>query len=459
MKIIIAGAGEVGFHIAQRLASERKEVVVIDRNAEALRRFSDLLDVKTIHGSGSSPKVLEEAGLKGAEAFLAVTDRDETNLVACMFVNALFPGILKLARIRNDDYIGCRKELTRSILNINKIINPEEEVVTSIVRAMSVPGAEDVSEFAEGRVKLIAMRIREHAPIAGTRLLDLLQSPERPPFVVAAIFRREHLIVPTGKSRIDPGDLVYFVCNKNNLERVLGFFGGHLEPVRNVLLVGGGNLGLRLARHIEGKSLHIRLVEQDEKRCRFLVEQLHHTIVLHGDGTDKDLLEQEDIAGMDLVVTLTGQEEVNVLCSLLARQLGARHTITRLNKFAYFPIAVAIDLGHIVSPRLSVINSIVQYVRRGRILSTFSLKGEEGEILEAVALEHSGIVGKPLKNLKFPKGALVLAVLRGDESIIPGGNTVIEPRDRVIILSTRKNLPRVERELMVGLESFKPESF
>ncbi len=454
MKVIIAGAGEVGFHIAQRLASERKEVVVIDRNAETLRRFSDLLDVKTIHGSGSSPGVLDEAGIKGAEAFLAVTNRDETNLVACMFVNALSPKTLKLARIRNDDYTGYRKELTQSILNIDKIINPEEEMVTSIVRAMSVPGAEDVSEFAEGRIRLIAMRIREDAPITGMRLLDLLHNPGPSPFVVAAIFRRERLIVPTGKSYIEPGDLVYFVCKKEDMESVLGFFGGHIEPVRDILLVGGGNLGVRLARHLEAKSIHLRLVEKDEKQCRFLVEQLHRTIVLHGDGTDKDLLEQEDIASMDLVVTLTGHEEVNVLCSLLARRLGARHTITRLNKFAYFPIAVAINLGHIVSPRLSAINSIVQYVRRGRILSSFSLKGEEGEILEALALEHSGIVGKPLKNLKFPKGTLVLAVLRGDESIIPGGNTVIEPQDRVIILSTRKNLPRVEKELMVKLESF-----
>lgn len=454
MKIIIVGAGEVGFHIAQRLASESKEVVVIDQSAEALKRFVDLLDVKTIHGSGSNPRILEEAGVGEADTFLAVTDRDETNLVACMFVNALSPGILKLARIRDDDYIGYRKDLTQRILNIDKIINPELEVVNTIIRAMSVPGTEDVSEFADGRIKLIAMRIGKHAPIAGIRLLDLIHDPHRPVFVVAAILRGDRLIIPSGKSRIEPDDLVYFVCKSDQLEEVLYFFGGHLEPVRNILLVGGGKLALKLAQRLEGGSLHIRLIEQNQARCNFLVEQLHHTIVLHGDGTDKELLEQEDISGMDLVVTLTGDEEINVLCSLLARQLGARRTITRLNKFAYFSIAGAIGLGHIISPRLSAINSILQYVRRGKVISSFSLKGEEGEILEAIALESSGIVGKPLKDLKFPKGALVLAILRGEESIIPKGTTAIQPQDRVIILSTRANLPRVEKELTVKLEYF-----
>ena len=453
MKIIIVGAGEVGFHIAQKLALESKEVVIIDNRAEALKRFSELLDVQTIQGSGSSPYVLEQAGVQHADTFLAVTDKDETNLVACLFADALSPGIIKLARIRDEHYTTYHAELTRKILNLSMIINPETEVVKSITRSMNVPGAEDFSEFAGGRIKLIGIRVNENAAVTGTRLMELRANVGTLRFIVAAVFRNDRLIIPSGKDRIKTGDLVYFVCETEDTEKVLELFGSRMEPLRDILIVGGGNIGLRLARHLEEKPFHVRLIEKNLERCEFLVEQLQRTIVLHGDGTDQTLLEEENIQGMDVVISLTGDEETNVLTSLLAKRLGAKRCITRLSKFAYIPIAGAIGLGHIVSPRLSAINTILQHVRRGKVISAVSLK-EEAEVLEAIALESSGIVGKPLKNLHFPKGAIVLAILRGDQSMIPTGDTVVLPQDNVIILSTRKNIPRVERELMVKLEYF-----
>ncbi|NLJ27891.1 MAG: Trk system potassium transporter TrkA [Deltaproteobacteria bacterium] len=453
MKIIIVGAGEVGFHIAQKLALESKEVVIIDNRAEALKRFSELLDVQTIQGSGSSPYVLEQAGVQHADTFLAVTDKDETNLVACLFADALSPGIVKLARIRDEHYTTYHAELTRKILNLSMIINPETEVVKSITRSMNVPGAEDFSEFAGGRIKLIGIRVNENAAVTGTRLMELRANVGALRFIVAAVFRNDRLIIPSGKDRIKAGDLVYFVCEAEDTEKVLELFGSRMESLRDILIVGGGNIGLRLARHLEEKPFHVRLIEKNLERCEFLVEQLQRTIVLHGDGTDQTLLEEENIQGMDVVISLTGDEETNVLTSLLAKRLGAKRCITRLSKFAYIPIAGAIGLGHIVSPRLSAINTILQHVRRGKVISAVSLK-EEAEVLEAIALESSGIVGKPLKNLHFPKGAIVLAILRGDQSMIPTGDTVVLPQDNVIILSTRKNIPRVERELMVKLEYF-----
>lgn len=454
MRIIVVGAGEVGFHIAQRLAFENKEVVVIDKRAEALKRFTDLLDVQTVHGSGSSPKVLEESGIRGADTFLAVTDSDETNLVACLFANALEPGIVKLARIRDEDYTRHWPELVRKSLNIHTVINPEVEVVKTIEKSLTVPDAEHVSDFAEGRIKLIGLRIGANSPVIRERLQDLRQKTGEIRFIIAAIFRNEKLIVPIGKDRIKAGDLVYFVCATEELKKVLKIFGSRAEPIRHILIVGGGNIGLRLALELEAKPYHIRLIENDRERCDRLAERLHHTIVLHGDGTDRELLEEENVREIDVAMSLTGNEEANVLSSLLARSLGAKRTMTRINKFHYMSIIGSIGLGQIVSPRLSAINSIVLHVRKGKVLSSVSLKGEEAEVLEAVALETSGIVGRPLKDLRFPRGAIVLAILREEKSIIPNGESVVYPGDRVVILSTRRNIPRVEQELMVKLEYF-----
>jgi len=453
LRIIVVGAGEVGYHIAQRLAFESKEVIVVDKRPEALKRFADL-DVQTVEGSGSSPRVLAEAGVKGADTFLAVTDSDETNLVSCMFADALAPSIVKLARIRDEDYTRYRPDLTEKILNISAIINPEVEVVNTIERSMSVPGAEDVSEFADGKIKLVGIRIGDDSKVVGIPLEDLRKKVHLPRFLLAAIFRNERLIVPYGQDRIRPGDLVYFVCESKDLKHIVGALMGRQERGRNILIVGGGKIGQHLASRLERKSFRVRLVERDAERCEVLARELDHAIVLHGDGTDQELLEQESIGSMDVVLSLTGDEETNVLISLMAKRLGAKRTITRISKFAYVPIAGAIGLGHIVSSRLSAINTILQYIRRGKVISAVSLKGEGVEVLEAIALESSGIVGKPLKDLHFPREAIVLAILKGDRSIIPTGDSVVDPEDRIIILSTRQNISRVEKELMVKLEYF-----
>lgn len=453
MKIIIVGAGEVGFHTAQRLTIENQEVVVIDKQPEALKRFVNLLDVQTICGSGSSPRILEEAGAARAEMFLAVTDSDETNLVACLFAESIGPGIKKLARIRDDEYFHYKPELTPRLLNIDTIINPENELIKSVIHSLAVPGAEHISDFADGNIKLIGFRIEKGSPVIGIRLLELRKKIGGVRFIVAAIFRNDRLIIPFGNDKVKAFDLVYFVCETKELKPVLKIFGSRTEQVHHILIVGGGNIGLKIAKEIEKRHYHLRIIESNLERCQYLAENLHSTIVLHGDGTDKTLLEEENIRDMDMVISVTGNEETNFLISLLVKNMGAKRTMTRINKFAYMPIISDIGLGNILSPRLSAINSIVQHVRRGKILSSVSLKGEDAEVLEAVAQEDSGIVGTPLKALHFPKGAIVLAVTRGKVSIIPDGSTVIEPNDRIVILSTRQNIPRVERELTVKLEN------
>jgi len=454
LKIVIVGAGEVGFHIASRLALENKEVVVIDNNAEALRRVFESLDVQAVQGCGSSPAILEQAGIKGADIMLAVTDSDETNLAASLFTNILSPATVKLARIRGEDYLMYQDALAQDPYRIDVMINPEAEAVKTIERLLRVPGAVDVGEFADGRIKLIGVRLDGNSPVAGTKLIDLRHKAGQTKILVAAIIRNEELIIPSGEDQILEGDLIYFVSEEKGLKAALKIFGMRAEPFNHVLLVGGGNLGLKAAKALEKYSIHTKLIEKDTDRCRELAEDLDKVVVLQGDGSDQELLREENIQDMDVVITLTGDEETNILTSLLAKRMGAHKTVTRISKFSYFPLVSAIGLEHIVSPRLAAINTILQYVRRGKVLSAMALKGEEAEVLEAIALETSDIVGKPLKQISFPQGALVVAIIREDEVIIPTGDSVILPEDRIIILSTRQGIPQVEKALMVKLEYF-----
>ena len=454
MKIIIIGAGEVGFHIASRLSLENKDVIVIEKNADALRRISENLDVQNIEGCGSSPAILEQAGIKEADILLAVTDSDETNLVASLFANILSPATIKLARIRGEEYLMYQDALSHDPYGIDVMINPEVEAVKTVERLLQVPGAVDVGEFADGRIKLIGVRLDVDCPVTGTKLIDLKKKTGNKKILVAAIIRDEKVIIPSGEDQLLERDLIYFVSEENELKEALKIFGKRAEPFNHVLLVGGGNLGLKLAQALGRLSTHTKLIEKDPDRCRELVEHLDKVIVLEGDGSDQRLLQEENIQNMDVVATLTGDEETNILTSLLAKRMGAHKTVTRISKFSYFPLVSAIGLEHIVSPRLAAINTILQHVRRGKVLSAMALKGEEAEVLEAVALETSDIVGKPLRHIPFPKGALVVAIIRGDEVIIPTGDSVIVPQDRTIILSTRQGIPQVEKALMVKLEYF-----
>jgi trk system potassium uptake protein TrkA len=454
LKIVIVGAGEVGFHIASRLSLENKDVVLIEKNPAALRRVSENLDVQTVEGCGSSPAILERAGIKEADILLAVTNSDETNLVASLFANILSPTTIKIARIRDEDYLMYQEALSKGCYSIDMIINPEAEAVKTIKRLLQVPGAVDVGEFADGRIKIIGVRLDAGCSVNGTKLVDLRKKTGNKKILVTGILRDEKLIIPSGDDQLLEGDIIYFVSEEKDLKGALKIFGKRAEPFNRVLVVGGGNLGLKLATALEELSIHTKLIERDPDRCRELAELLDKVIILQGDGSDQRLLQEENIQNMDVVITLTGDEETNILTSLLAKQMGAQKTVTRISRFSYFPLVSAIGLEHIVSPRRAAINTMLQYVRRGQVLSAMALKGEEAEVLEAVALETSDVVGKPIQDIPFPKGALVVAIIRGDEVIIPTGDSVIQPHDRIIIFSTRQGIPRVEKALMVKLEYF-----
>jgi trk system potassium uptake protein TrkA len=442
----------VGFHIAQRLVLENKEVVVIDKDEEALNRVMEHLDVQTVLGLGSNPRVLEEAGIKEAEILLAVTDSDEANLIVCIFANLLAPHIQKIVRIRNEDYNDYRDALAKDILNISMVTNPDVEVINSMLRLMTSPHVEEISDFAGGRIRLVKKQLPEDSPLNGLQLMQLPEKMQDIRIIIAALIRQERLIIPTGTDSLKAGDIIYFVCEKGDLDKIIKLFGIQPHPIKNVLIVGGGKIGLKLAQELDKLPYNTKVVEKDPHRSEFLSAKLHRAIVLQGDGTDPELLEQENISKMDLVIAVTGDEELNILSCLLAKRLGGHKTVARINKFAYMPLVEAIGVDHIVSTRMSAVNSILHFIRRGKIISTVSIAGEEAEAIEAIAEAHSAIVGKPLKKLKFPPGAIILCILRGQEVIIPSGESIIYPQDRIIIMATRQNIPLVEQSLMVKFD-------
>ncbi len=454
MKIIIVGAGEVGFHIASHLTLENKDVVVIDKDMDAIRRVSDNIDVQIVQGSGSSPESLLEAGIREAEIMLAVTNSDETNLVACLASDILSPSTKKLARIRDaafDDYYTMFREKAP---HIDTVINPEIEVVKTIGLLMSVPGAVDVAEFADGRVKLIGVRLDKNVSIIGIPLMDLSEKIKKRMPLITAVIRDDKLIIPRGTDKLYAGDLVYFISEDSSMMDTLSVFNIHTDPVRRVLIIGGGRIGFRLAGLLEDKSIHAKIIEKNHEKCMKLADRLNKTVILHGDGSDQGLLSEENIREMDVVVTLTNDEETNILASLLAKQMGAKKTITQISKFSYLPLMTAIGLDQVVSPRLSAINSILQHIRRGKVLSAISIKGEQAEVLEAVAMETSDIVKKPLKQVSMPEGCLVTGIIREGEFIMPSGDSLIKPGDRIIIFARRQAISKIEKILAVKLEFF-----
>ena len=447
MKIIIVGAGEVGFHLAKWLSLEDKDIVVIDPEPEVLQRVAEQLDVQTVPGAGSHPQVLLQAGVQKADVLLAVTDRDEVNLVCCLFADLLNPGLPKVALVRQEEYAPHREALIRR-LNIANLINPDREVIKAILRILSAPEMEEVNDFVGGSIKMIGGVLPAASPLGGRSLQDLPEVIEKKRLIVTALVRQDQLIIPKGKDTLQTGDYVYFVCRERDLDWVLQLFNQRpAVPLKHLMIMGGGKIGGGLARELEEKRYRVKLIERNPERCQQLSGMLRRTIVLQGEAGDQELLVQENIGGMDMVLALTGDDEMNILSCLLAHRLGALKTLARINQLAYMELVKMIELDHLVSPRLCAINSIFPYVRRGKVVSTVALKGQEAEIMEAVAQEGTRLVGTPLKALKLPRESLVLCIMRGEEVMLPGGEDVIRPGDRVLILARKAGIPQVENAL------------
>ncbi len=453
MHVLIIGAGEVGYHTALRLSREGHKVVVVDRKAENIRAINEQMDVQTLVGPGSSPLVLREAEIDQADLVVAVTDSDEVNLQACRFARMLAPSATRVARIRSEDYLAFFEEMGAKTFDLDTVINPERELTAQILQFIEVPAASSVSDFAEGRVKLLGIKIPSTSPLVGRAMADL-HTTGGPSVLVAAIERGGRTVIPRGTDVLLPDDVAYIVTKEEAIDEVMAHFGLQSTQVRNLIMVGGGAIGRLVAAGAAERGIKVRVIEKDEARCEALVEQLNDVMVLHGNGTDLSLLEEENVGAADVFAAVTDDEEDNVLIALLGKKMGAKRTIARVAHMGYVPLVSTLGLDLVVSPRFAAVGAILRHLRRGKVLSVAALKDEGAEVIEVEAQDTSALVGKPLANVKLPVGVLIAAVVREGEVLIPDGATVVQPGDHLVIFLLRKVLSKLEKLLTVSLEFF-----
>jgi trk system potassium uptake protein TrkA len=448
MKVIIIGAGDVGFNIAQRLSEESHDVVLIEKDPAKIRQIQNAIDVQAIEGSGTNPSILTEAGIKESDIIVAATDNDEANLIACFYAQHLTDFITKIARVKNTDYLKHKEIFS----GIDLMINPQSEMVASMLKLIEVPVASEVIDFVNGRVKLIGITIQEDSPLVGRRLSSFSEYEQS--ILVGMIVRGDRVIVPKGDDVIQAKDLVYLVTRREDIPNIFQLMNLKKDGLSRVMIVGGGETGLSLAESLDTTTINTKIIEKDGQRCLEMAERLEKVVVLNGDGTDREFLLEENVGDVDIMVVLTGDEENNVLISLLGKALGAKKTVTKIRKLSYIPLVSTIGIDTVVSPRLSAFRAILQYIRKGKVVCVAPLKAEAAEVIEFEALETSDIVNTPLSQVKFPKGAIVGAIVRGEETIIPRGDNMIKPHDHLILFALKDSIPKIEKLFTVKLEYF-----
>jgi len=458
MKVVICGAGQVGFHIARYLSGEQNDVTVVDQSPELIGKINDQLDVQAFVGHASHPDVLARAGAADADMLIAVTFADEVNMIACQVAHSLFNVPTKIARIRQQNYLNpvWSGLFSRDQLPIDVIISPEVEVARAIGRRLRVPGAFDMIPLVDGKVRVIGVRCTNETPVVNTPLRQLTSLFPDLNIVVLAIIRNGILIMPTSTDQMLPGDEVYFVAEKEHVFRAMSVFGHEEKETRRVIIIGGGNIGTFLAKDIDENydGYKARIIERSKDRARKIAEELPTTNIILGDALDNEILEEANIKNADAVIAVSDHDETNILASLLAKRYGVDRAVTLINKSDYGPLISTLGIDVVVSPREITASTILQHVRRGRIRSVHSLRDGYAEVIEAEALETSPLVGLTLKEAKLPKGVIIGALVRGDEVIIPLPTTVICAFDRVVLLSAAEAVKKVEKLFAVRLEYF-----
>jgi len=457
MNVLILGAGEVGFGIAQRLANEGNDVVVIDRDVERLQRVSDTMDVRTVHGFATHPSVLEQAGAANADLLIAATTNDEVNMLACQVAHSLFKVPTKMARVREVDYVNCAERLFgRDDLPIDCIISPEREAARAVVNRFQVSNALDAQEFAGGRVQLLGLSVPPKGALAGLPLNGLHEVLGAFRVYVVAHEHNNRWRIPKGDDVLLAGDSIYVAVDGRQVAdfpRLIGL-GSEVNRVRNVMLVGGGNIGFLVAQELEKLGVAPKVIERNRERAPWLADRLNSSVVICGDALDREVLEEENISKMDDFLALTNDDETNILASLIAKKYEVPHIVTLVNRAVYADLVKQIGLDVTVSPRLTTVASILSHVRTGRVLGISSLGDGSLEVLEAEALETCDILDTPLSELPLPPDTVIGAIVRGDEVIIPSGETRIKPHDHVLIVTTAASTKAVEKLFEVHLEFF-----
>src|SRR5690554_1373249 len=462
MKIIILGAGQVGASLAENLSSESNDITIIDIDNTRLRELHDRLDIGVVHGIGSHPDVLVQAGIEDADMLVAVTNNDETNMIACQVAHSLFRTPSKIARVRGTAYLTNNELFCNDAIPIDVLISPEQLVSDYIYRLIETPGALQVLDFAEGKVQLVAVKSYHGGPLVGQELRFLREHMPAIETRVAAIYRRGRAIMPTGSTVIEADDEVFFLAGKNNIRAVISELRRMESAYRRIIIAGGGNIGMRLARKLEG-HYNVRVIEHNKKRAEHLSEHLERAIVLHGNASDQDRLRDEDIEDTDVFLALSNDDEANIMSSMLAKRLGARKVMALINNPAYVELVQGGDIDIAISPQTTTIGSLLTHVRRGDMVSVHSLRRGAAEAIELVAhgdRRSSQVVGKALEDLDLPEGANIGAIVREtadgeSQVIIAHDDVVIESGDHVIVfLLNKKHTRDVEKLFQVGFSFF-----
>ncbi len=443
MKIIIVGAGEVGYHLAKILSQERHDIVVIDNDVERVARVNEGLDVLAIEGEGTSPSTLAKIGAGNADLLVAVSPYDETNLLACQMGNIL--GTKRtIARVSNPEFTSKDAVIKPEQLGIGLTINPDAVTAEEILRLVKRSTATDVLEYAEGRVQIIGLKLDASSPIINKNLRDFVRDSNNPDFRVVAISRGIRTIIPSGEDVFKKNDQVFIVCKTEYVPEMLRVAGKNGEEVKNVMVLGGGKIGLKIAENLED-NVDLKLIESDREKSVELAEKLRKTLVIHGEGSDIDLLAKEGIMDMDVFIAVTEDEETNIISCLMAKHLKVPKTIALVENTDYVTLAGTIGLDVAVNKKLSAAQIILKFIRKGEILSVATLHGVDAEVIELVAKTGSDITKKSLKDIHFPKDAIVGCVIRDKEVIIPIGSTKINPNERIVVFSLPKAIPEVEK--------------
>jgi trk system potassium uptake protein TrkA len=455
MKILILGAGQVGRTAAYRLSREEaNEVTVVDTDEEALRDLQDRLDIRTVAGNAAYPSVLEAAGVASADIIVALTSSDEVNMMACEVAYTLYRTRTKIARIRSSEYTSHPKLFSDEALSVDVWISPEQLVTEYIERLIRYPGALQVLDFADGRVRLVGLRARRGGLLVGQRLRTLKEHIPNTEARVVAIYRGGRSIAPDGDTLIQEDDEVFFLAARQDIRQFMAEIRKEEDPVRRVVIAGGGNIGFRLARQLENNN-QVKLIERDPRRARRASEQLTNTIVLNGDAADEELLIEENIDSCDVFAALTNSEEANILSAMLAKRLGAKKVMALINKPSYADLMESGSIDIAISPQTITIGSLLAHVRRADVVRVHSLRRGAAEALEAVVHgtdRDSRVVGRKVEEIKLPEGASIGAIVRGDEVIMAHHDTQIAHDDHVIIfISDRRHVEQVERLFLGGV--------
>jgi len=458
MKVIICGAGQVGWQIARHLSGENNDVTVVDNDPELVRRATDTLDVQGIAGFASYPDVLQRAGAADADMIIAATHSDEVNMVTCQVAHSVFAIQRKIARLRSQSYLDAIYSdlYRRDHLPIDVVISPEREVAAAAMQRLSAPAAFDTETFLDGKAQLLGISIEEDCPIVNTPLRQLTDLFSTLRSIVVGIRREGSLFAPEPGDQLFAGDECYVFCHTDDIARTMDVFGKTQKKQERVVIVGGGNVGLAVAKTLESGQSRVRakVIERDRKIAEHAAEALERTIVLNGDGLDSALLAEAGIARADAMLAVTDDDKTNMLAAVRAKAEGCPLAIALINDPTLVPLMAPLGIDAYINPRATTVSSILRHIRHGRVRQVYSIGDAEAEVIEAEVMSTSPMAGQRVRDIDFPEGVLIGAVMKGGEVLRPSGGLLIEAKDIVAIFAMAADVPEVERLMQVSIDFF-----